>query len=197
MCIRDRSIIDPYLKEPIEALSAINAFDVVGDVNLAKDSYAFSNITANVSGPDLTTSYSGSAKYAEDLSAQGSFDAAVGDLPAFLNRIGQSQPDAAALKRVTAKGNLALDGKKVTLTNLTANTSEGAANGQFNGNLTYNESLALDGNFDATVADLPALLQRINRDRPEAAALKRISAKGNVALAGKKVTLTNLSLIHI
>ena len=190
--VTDMSIIDPYLKEPIEALSAINAFDVVGDVNLTKDSYAFSNMTANVSGPDLTTSYSGSAKYADDLSAQGSFDTAIGDLPAFLNRIGQAQPDAAALKRVTAKGNLALDGKKVTLTNLAANTSEGAANGQFNGNLTYNESLTLDGNFDASVADLPALLQRINRDRPEAAALKRISAKGNIALAGKKVTLTNL-----
>ena len=190
----DMSVIDPYLKEPIEALSAINAVDLEGDVSLAKDSYAFSSLTARVTGPDLTTSYTGSAKYeVEDLSAQGSFDTAIGDLPAFLARIGQAQPDAAALKRVTAKGDLALDGKKVTLTNLTANTSEGDANGQFNGNLSYNETLALDGNFDASVADLPALLQQINRDRPEAAALKRISAKGNVAVAGKKVTLTNLN----
>ena len=125
----DMSVIDPYLKEPIEALSAINAVDLEGDVSLAKDSYAFSSLTARVTGPDLTTSYTGSAKYeVEDLSAQGSFDTAIGDLPAFLARIGQAQPDAAALKRVTAKGDLALDGKKVTLTNLTANTSEGDAN---------------------------------------------------------------------
>ena len=56
--VTNLSIIDPYLKEPIEALSAINAFDIAGDVSLAKESYAFSNMTANVTGPDLTTSYS-------------------------------------------------------------------------------------------------------------------------------------------
>ena len=191
--LADKSVITPYLKEPIQALDAIDTVTLVSDVKWADKDYALSNIAANITGPDLTTSYTGDAKYGEDLSANGSFDAALGDLPAFLKRIGQDQPDAAALKRVTAKGNISLEGKAVSLTNLTANTSEGAANGQFNGSLNYNESLSANGDFDATVADLPNLLKSINRDRPEAAALKRISAKGNLVLAGKKVTLTNFN----
>ena len=191
--LTDMSVITPYLKEPIEGLAAVTGFDLTGDVNLAKDSYAVSNMTANVQGPNLTTTYNGDAKYDEDISATGKFDAAVENLPALLKQIGQDQPDAAALKRVKATGNIALEGKKIALTNLVADTSEGAATGQFTGNLNYDESLSLAGNFDAVIADLPSLLKQINRDRPEAAALKRISAKGNVALAGKKVTLTNLN----
>ena len=191
--LTDMSVITPYLKEPIEGLAAVTGFDLTGDVNLAKDSYAVSNITANMQGPNLTTTYNGDAKYGEDISATGKFDAAVENLPALLKQIGQDQPDAAALKRVKATGNIALEGKKIALTNLVADTSEGAATGQFTGNLNYDESLSLAGNFDAVIADLPSLLKQINRDRPEAAALKRISAKGNVALAGKKVTLTNLN----
>ena len=191
--LTDTSVVTPYLKEPIEALNAIDAVDVASDVNWAKSSYTLSNIIANVTGPDLTTSYSGNAKYAEALSLDGAFDVAAGDLPALLKRIGQDQPNAAIVKRVTAKGNVALAGKNVTLTNLVASTSEGAANGQFNGNATYNESLNLNGSFDAAVADLPKLLTLIGQNQPDAAALKRVSATGNIAMAGGKTTISGLS----
>jgi len=89
--LTDMSVITPYLKEPIEALTAVN-------------------------GPNLTTTFIGDATYDEDVSATGRFDAAVGNLPALLKQIGQDQPDAAALKRVNATGNIALEGKKVALT---------------------------------------------------------------------------------
>ena len=149
-------------------------------------------MTANVKGPDLSTTYTGAARYAETLSANGRFDAAVGDLPALLKRINQDRPEAAALKRISAKGNVVLAGKQVTLTKLSAVTAEGRANGQFNGDLSYNEDLKLNGAFNAEVADLPELLTLIGQSQPDAAALKRVSAAGRVAMTDGKTTVTGL-----
>ena len=191
--LTDTSVVTPYLKEPIEALNAIDAVDVASDVSWVKSNYTLSNIVANVKGPDLATSYTGDAKYAEALGLNGTFDVAAGDLPALLKRIGQDQPNAAVVKRVTAKGNVILEDKNVTLTNLVAKTSEGAANGQFTGNLDYNERLNLNGAFDAAVADLPQLLTLIGQTQPDAAALKRVSATGNIAMAGGKTTISGLN----
>jgi len=131
--------------------------------------------------------------YDESLNLNGSFDAAIADLPELLTLIGQNQPDAAALKRVSATGTIAMAGGTTTITNLDAKASEGLANGQFSGNITYDDALSLNGQINSEIPDLTALDNALERELPYSDVAKRITLSSEITTVSDTYQLTNLA----
>ncbi|MEP3655035.1 MAG: AsmA family protein [Litorimonas sp.] len=176
----DLAIIQPYLDEPIEALDVLSAVNSQGNVQWSGNKFTLTDLQSAVTGPDLTASFNGKAVFNETLSITGSFDGETADLPALAQNAGLSQPDAAALKRVSAKGLLNFVDGKATVSNLTAETSEGLLTGQYKGDLTYGETLGLNGKFSGEISDLGALDDVLPRDIPYSDIAKRITISSEI-----------------
>jgi AsmA protein len=177
----DVSVIQPLLEKPIEALTALSSVSALGDVAWTGKQFSLTNIESTVSGPDLAANFNGDANYNEGVSLSGSFDAETRDLPAVIETAGLLLPDAAALKRLTAKGQLIFADDKVTVSDLTASASEGFLNGQYEGEFGYDEKMNLAGQFNGEISDLGALDAALPRDIPYSDVAKRITLSSQIS----------------
>jgi uncharacterized protein involved in outer membrane biogenesis len=189
----DVSVIQPLLENPIEALTALSSVSALGDVAWTGKQFSLTNIESTVSGPDLAANFNGDANYNEGVSLSGSFDAETRDLPAVIETAGLLLPDAAALKRLTAKGQLIFADDKVTVSDLTASASEGFLNGQYEGEFGYDEKMNLAGQFNGEISDLGALDAALPRDIPYSDVAKRITLSSQIGTTAQGYALSGLS----
>lgn len=189
----DLTIIQPYLDEPLEALNALSAVNSEGNVQWSGNQFTFTDLKSSVTGPDLTASFNGKAVFDETLSITGSFDGETANLPALTRSAGLTQPDAAALKRVSAQGQLVFADGNAAISNLTAETSEGLLTGQYNGELNYGETLDLNGQFSGEIRDLEALDATLPRDIPYSDVAKRITISSKIQSQSAGYELTGIT----
>ena len=191
--LADMAIIEPYLEEPIEALSLVDSIDAQGDIEWSGKRFALTNIRTNVGGTDMVASFNGKATYNDALSLNGTFEGETSDFVSLVEKSGLSQPDAAALKRLTANGNITLSNGEATLSNVVAEASDGLLNGSYSGAISYSETLGLDGKFSGEILDLAALDAALPRDVPYANVVKRISLSSRIQSQSTGYTFSDLS----
>ena len=189
----DLDILSPYLKEPAPALNAVTSFDGTGMVEWSGQTFRLSNIDTNVDGPELSANFTGDAAYNSTLSLSGRFEGGSDNFAALIESAGLSQADAAALKKVTARGTINLTEGIANISNLFAEASEGFVNGQYEGTLTYDDALALNGTFNGEVNNLKALDQALPRKIPYANVVKRIVVSSDIQSKTDGFALSNLS----
>jgi len=122
----DLDILSPYLKEPAPALNAVTSFDGTGMVEWSGQTFRLSNIDTNVDGPELSANFTGDAAYNSTLSLSGRFEGGSDNFAALIESAGLSQADAAALKKVTARGTINLTEGRLALgkdSNISGNLS--------------------------------------------------------------------------
>ena len=189
----DMSVIAPYLEEPVEALNAVSSVSAEGNVARIGKQLSLTNIQSVVSGPDLKASFTGDASYNESLSLTGTIDAETDDLPAVIQRAGLSQPDSAALKRITAKGQLTFVNGEAQVSNLTADASDGLLNGQYSGDFSYGETIGLNGQFTGEISDLGALDAALSREIPYSDVAKRITLSSQIETTASGFSLSGVT----
>ncbi len=188
------AILTPYLEKPIEALNAIETFDAKGIIDLEDSRLNISSLDGSVSGPEINAAFNGNGRFDKTLSLDGSFTGESSNLENLLKTAGIEQADAAALKRITTSGNIALsNNNQVTLTEFTATASEGLVNGQYNGQISYDESLSLTGQISGDIPDLGALNAAIPLEIPYADIAKHVSLSSQITNQGSGYALSGLS----
>ena len=191
--LADMALIEPYLEEPIEALNSLNTVEAQGNIEWSGKRFSLTDVKTAVMGADLTASFNGKASYNDVLSLNGSFEGETADFASLIEKIGLSQPDAAALKRLTAKGSITFTDGEAMLSDVTAQASEGLLNGKYNGTVSYSETLGLDGNFTGEILDLGALDTALPRDIPYSDVVKRIKLSSQIQSQSSGYTFSDLS----
>ncbi len=189
----DMTIIEPFLEEPVQALDVVNAVDAQGNVEWTGKRFTLTDIKTAVTGTDLTANFNGNATFNETLSLNGAFDGATPDVAALVEKAGLDQPDAAAMKRLSAKGQLDFADGMATVSNLSADASDGFLNGNFNGNVTYGETLGLNGQFSGEISDLGALDAALPREIPYSDVAKRIKISSKIQSEASRYSFSDLS----
>lgn len=178
---------------PIEALNVVSSAAASGNVNWSGEKGSFSNLKTTVDGSHLKASFEGTVSYDTELGLNGQFEGQTEDFAALLEMAGTPQEDAAALERLKATGQIAILGETTTLSNVTAEATDGYLNGKFLGGVTYKDALGLDGEFTGELPDLAALDAALPRDIPYSDVAKRIKISSKIKSQAENFTLTNLS----
>ena len=84
-------------------------------------------------------------------------------------------------------------GGTTTITNLDAKASEGLANGQFSGNITYDDALSLNGQINSEITDLAALDNALEREIPYSDVARRITLSSEITTVSDTYQLSNLT----
>ena len=189
----DITIVQPFLEEPVEALNILSSVNADGNVEWSGKRFTLTNIKSAVTGTDLSASFNGNATYNEALTLNGTFDGESANVPALVKNAGLDQPDAAALKRLTAKGQIAFNDGKATVSGLTAEASEGLVNGKFSGDVSYAETIGLNGQFSGEIRDLQALDTALPREIPYSDVAKQITISTQIASKAKSYTFSDLT----
>jgi uncharacterized protein involved in outer membrane biogenesis len=189
--LSDMSVLTPYLSEPIPALNALNTLKANGNLTWNGNAFDLTDLVGETSGQLIDASYKGSARYEKALTADGRFDVKSPDVARLVDKLELNQPDAAALKAVTATGAVKIAGKSVSVTDLQAEATQGLVNGNFTGALAFDETLSMQGVAKAVIADLSALSAALPRVIPFADVAKRVSFAGDVQVANGTFSLNN------
>ena len=178
----------------IEQASAIGALKANGTINLQGEDIQSDIASLTIDGELLQANYNGRVnKRGEAISADGAFSA---DIPSFerLNDVaGLEIEQAGAIGAIQASGTLSHGGTSTVLNNVDVGLSNGAINGNFNGNGTYSDALALSGNFDIDVPSAQTLAQKANIENPYLSSVGRLTSTGRLTLNGTQYKLEDLN----
>lgn len=188
----DMDILRPYLEKPVEALNVVSAVDVKANIKWIGSEFDVSNIQTSLSGPDLTAAFTGNAAYKSALSLNGNFEGSSDNFASLIETAGIPQADAAAVKRVSAVGTIALTDGIAKLSNVVATASEGLVNGQYEGDITFGDDLGLEGQFKGEISDLGALNQALPREIPYSDVVNGISLSSSIRSAPEGYVFTGL-----
>jgi len=189
----DMSVLNPYLEEPIEALNLVETVEANGTLNLQGSDIDITGLSSQLSGPQVNAKFNGAASFDDALTLSGSFSGETPDFAVLVETAGLSQPDAAALKRVSATGNVNLANAIVTLTDLTASAADGLVNGDFAGKISYADRVNIEGRFKGNISDLGALDAALPRDIPYSEVAKRITLSTEIGTLPSGYKLTDLT----
>ena len=189
-----RPYLTPYLKKPIKALEIVKTVDAKGTVDWDGSRLNMPAFNGSVGGTQLSAEFNGSGSFDKTLALSGDFQAKSDDLSILTPYL--SKPIAAlnAVNAVDAKGAIDLDGPRVNFSALNSSVTGPQVNATFNGSGSFDKKLALNGTFNGETPNLETLLKEAGISQPDAAAVKRLTASGNIALANNsQVTLTNFA----
>jgi len=174
--------------------SLLGPTEISGLLNLVDGKANVSSLSATTKGEAITGSFTGDVATTDaGVTASGPFDVVIADMATFTAAAGLEQPDAAALGRVVAKGQLNFTPNSMGIKDLTATATEGLANGSFSGTINSLEPLSLSGRIDTNIADLSALDTTLPRDIPYSDMIGAIGFATNIDTQGQTHNLTDLT----
>lgn len=191
--IKDASVIAGAMGQDIAGLDLIKTAVLSAQIKSQDKNMSASGIIADIQGLDLNASYRGSAEYSDALSLTGAFTADAKAVPAIISALKIDAPAATLIDGVNAKGTVSLNGKNISLSDMSVDAIGSLVNGRYTGSASMGDTLALTGNFDAAVTNLTEITTRLDQDFPYAAAIGTIKASGNVSGAGDDIKIENIA----
>ena len=192
--IDDMSLADPYLKEPIEALELVQSVNAKGKMDWNGTRLNLPAFNGSVTGNQLSASFNGSGSYEETLALNGDLEAHSDDISVLTPYLNEPIPSLNVVKAIDAKGTMDWNGTRLNFSNLDSSVTGPQVNAKFNGSGSFEKTLSLTGTFNGDSPNLDTLLKEAGMSQPDAAAVKRITTSGNIALTNNnQVTLSNFS----
>lgn len=170
----------------------------------AKGSIAFNNAGTTLSNLTVTAEngavngrYSGRIALLETPDANGEFTLRITDLSNVTALLPEPIPYSASIKTIETSGKVTTQGETFTLSNLSAQLSNGLLNGSFTGSGKYAfkdaDALSLNGKLDSEITDLRALAALNGTDLPpdtaSGAIFETIKLSGELSGTTKSLTL--------
>ena len=183
------------LELDIPQAAAVKAANLKGNISYAEDNISLTGLDVSTSGGAVTGSYKGAANLrGKDIDADGVFSL---DIPSVANAsqiAGLDLSAANAVGTLSGSGTVQLEGKNYALSNLDFNTSGGAVAGSYQGAASMQgDYVTADGRFDVNIPNV-AEANRIADLKIDAAnAVGSLTANGSIKMAGKDISLSNLS----
>lgn len=190
--VRDIPLLAGLLKQDITGLDLAKTLTLTADLAAEGTGFKAQNVKANLAGEGLNAGFNGTAAFADSVSASGDFTANAASIPALVKALKVDMPQAAALGSADVKGRLSMAGESIKLTNLSAVTDGGTAQGRYDGEVTLGKEIGINGTFDAALASLSEFAAAAGTEVPYSGAIGMITAKGTVSGQGKTLTISGL-----
>ena len=191
--ISDMSVIKPYVPEGVNGLEHVKTLKLNAALKAKDKGFTAETLTANVTGPDLDGSFTGTASYTDIIKADGSFTANVANPAKLTASFAPDIKGAAALGATKASGKLALNDKDIWVQDLKLTTDGDNLKGSYDGNVIYRDGQpTAQGRFTADVADLPAIANLAELKIENIGAVKTVAASGTVNYAADKTSLSGV-----
>lgn len=177
---------------PPEMLSSVSDYTGLAETLEFSGQYSYDGtiVTAKaanlrIEGPDFNASYQGDATLSETPVLDGKLEAKLQDAPRLARALGQDMTGLDLVKTADISANFVSEGQTFVIPALSAAVSGDAINARFNGQGHYNETLSLQGDFDGKANGIPALLDALAIDIPQARALDKADIAGNLDMKGE------------
>ena len=199
--IKDAQALRPLLPEPVAGFELLRTASLSARLDAqGTDAFTIGDARVEAAGQGFTASFEGSGRFDEALSLIGPFDVTVTEPGAIARAVVPDAKGVGALGRLTAKGQLKLDGGDVAVTALNASTTGGTITGTFTGEAGMaGDTARATGRFDADIPDMAALLAAAQLELDpalsrDAAALGAVEATGQLAYDGTAVAVSDLDV---
>lgn len=180
------------LKIEIKGVELARTATLSATLSAEGSGFSASNITANIKGDGLDAAFTGSGAYGDTLSANGNFTATAASAPALVRTLELDIPQVGAIQNIDIKGKVDYNGKTTRLLELVADTTGGAIEGRYRGNVTSGDTVGFDGTFETQITSLSEFAKAAGTDIPYSNAIESVSASGKLNGSGKNVTVTDL-----
>jgi|GEM_PF-860155 len=165
------------------------------DLSAIEGGFSAKNLSAELSGDDFRTSFSGSAVSTDIITANGDFDGSGKNLTAMLDTLGIDVPQIALLGEAQATGKLSYDGQDISLSSITASARNGAVNGSYTGSVSMADTIEASGRFDVDIPSVTDAGKLAQYSLPQLSALGNLAASGDISLRGNEISITGLQAV--
>lgn len=166
----------------IPQTGAIGAFSTTGQLAMTGDTITLIGLAANAEGGTVQGRYTGDATLGEVPAFDGAFDGTIPQLSALTQAAVMDVPYASSIGRIKISGKVVGVGKAIKLSGVDATLSEGQVNGQYTGDVKFNDGVSLGGRLNADIPSLRALAKTTGTDLP--ASMQAGEIFGPFAVAG-------------
>lgn len=181
------------LGQDIKGISMLDTVNLSADLTGRDKGFSASNIEAAIKGQGLDGNFKGTGAYGDSIAADGTFTANIDSVSDLVSALDINAPQAKAVQKLKASGNVSIAGDIIRLTNLTAKTEDGAVSGSYQGGATLGETPGFDGTFDVVMPSLSEFANITATDIPYAETIGKITVTGAVSGQGQNIALPKLT----
>ena len=153
-----KSLNNSELESYATLLGPLNA---KGQMVLIDQSLTLKNLQTNATGGDINGAFTGNIVYNEAPKIDGTFDVNIPDFLSLDKKLNLDSAYSASVKKIEAEGVITTDQDILSISDLSADLSEGLINAQFDGKANYalktNDALSLSGTLVGNIEDIRKL----------------------------------------
>lgn len=187
------AVLAKKLGQDIKGVALLDTVKLSADLKGRDKGFSASGINAEIKGDGLTGVFTGTGAYGDAISADGAFTADIASVSNLMTALEMDAPQAKAVQKLDASGNVAIVGDIIRLTNVIAKTEGGAVSGSYNGGATLSESPAFDGSFEVAIPSLSEFAKVTATEIPYADTIGTIAVNGTVSGEGQNIALPKLT----
>ena len=185
----------------IDIGTAVSTINLAGQYTFEDGILSAQGADISANGAALNAEFKGDALLKQPPSFNGLVNVQSADIQSLLAALPQDLlkdaiPDDLKgldlLRSVSLSSSLATKGEGFAASGIDANLVGDGFNASYQGAADIAEAISANGNFSASAASLPTLIDAFGIDVPQARAVNAVSASGNLSYAGELISVTNL-----
>lgn len=187
------------LELDIPQAAALGSADINGLVTYNGVKTELSKLSASTKGGVLEGSYTGTANIGDAVALNGTFDTVLKSLTDFATQTGMDIPYATSIGKINAKGTVSGNSDNISVSDLSAELSNGQLNGKFEGAATVGNAINIDGILDADIPSVRKLASTTGTALPSSTKAGTIyeafKVSGTVKGTPEKIAFTNADIM--
>lgn len=190
----DFGVIQTLTPQTIPYFELLQTLKLEGDITYLDKVITVQEASLDVSGQEFSANYKGLASYSDNIiSADGYVITTVNDIDKLAKTAKFESPYTALLSRLMANGDITVHNKTIKLANLDTTLSDGIINGRYLGQLGFNNTVTLDGEFNLKSDNISEINNLITLETPYLSSLKTITLQGKARTDKDDIFFSGLS----
>jgi len=152
------------------------------------------NADINLAGANFDAGFKGGAALSTPPVFEGRVTLDARDVRSLAKALKQDVKGLDLITSANLAADLKAEGKGFSANNIDADIKGTDISGNYTGSALIGNTITATGNFAANTASVPNLLNALDLDIPQAAAVNNLDAKGSLVYSEKLITLSNLDV---
>lgn len=187
--VSDIAALAAYLPKDLPLTELANTASLKGDYRYDGKVFSAKNAEITAQGDLLNAAYKGDAVMSAKPVLDGSVDLDVKDVPKLAALLKQDITGLDLAKTLTLKADMNAQGTGFAAKNIDAAIAGDGLDVTFKGTGAYGDDISAAGAFTANAASIPAIVDKLKLDLPQAAALGSADVKGQLNMTGDTLSV--------
>ncbi|MGJ8564104.1 MAG: AsmA family protein [Alphaproteobacteria bacterium] len=192
--ISDVAALSLYIPSELPVAQIAKTASLKGDYHYDGSIFSGSGTDIQAKGDLIDAVYRGSFTLADKPVLDGEVSLDAKNIAKLASLFGKQINGLELAQSAKVTASLAAKGTGFTANNIDAAIKGDGIDATFKGSGTYAETLLANGNFTATAASIPAIIDALKLDIPQAKAAKNLDVKGTVVYNGNTTKLSGLEV---